>query len=48
MKKSNQAISYFNQGYNCAQSVFLSFSKEYGISIELAGSVACEILEEIV
>ena len=40
MNRSDQAISYSDQGFNCAQSVFLSFSKEYGIDIGLAGSIA--------
>jgi C_GCAxxG_C_C family probable redox protein len=40
MKRSEKAGSYFNQGYNCAQSVLLPFSKEYGMDIDLAGSIA--------
>ena len=40
MNKSDQASSHFNQGHNCAQSVLLSFGKEYGINIELVRSIA--------
>ena len=42
MERSNQAISYFNQGYNCAQSVILSFSEEYGISIKPKDVTDCD------
>lgn len=32
MKKSEKAISYFNNSFNCAQSVFTSFGPELGLS----------------
>ncbi|GAH30975.1 hypothetical protein ES705_00427 [subsurface metagenome] len=38
--KRKKAISYFNQGYNCAQSVFSAFSDEFGINKEIARSIA--------
>ena len=38
--KRKKAVSDFNQGYNCAQSVFSAFSDEFGINKELARSVA--------
>lgn len=41
MKRSDQAISYFKQPYNCAQSVFSAFSEEFGMSEQLARSAAC-------
>ncbi len=31
-----RARSYFKEGYNCAQSVFLAFSDEYGMDYETA------------
>ena len=39
--KRKKAVSDFNQGYNCAQSVFSAFSDEFGINKELARSIAC-------
>jgi len=38
--KRKKAVSDFNQGYNCAQSVFSAFSDEFGINKELARSIA--------
>lgn len=40
MERGNQAISYFNQDYNCAQSVFSAFSEEFRVNKELARSAA--------
>ena len=31
---SQKATEYFKQGYNCAQSVFCTFSEEFGIDFE--------------
>jgi len=38
MNKSNEqtARDYFKQGYNCAQSVFLTYAEKYGIDRETA------------
>ncbi len=33
---AEQALAYFHQGYNCAQSVFAPFAAEIGLSEELA------------
>jgi C_GCAxxG_C_C family probable redox protein len=38
MKKtpSELAVSYFREGYNCSQSVFLAFCEEYGMDFDTA------------
>ena len=36
MEKKEKAIKYFRQGYNCAQSVFLTFAEDYGFDKETA------------
>ena len=36
MTKRELAESYFRQGYNCAQSVFLAFAEELGLPVEQA------------
>ena len=36
MKNKDIAKQYFEQGYNCAQSVFLTYAHEFGIEKELA------------
>ena len=38
--KARLAKSYFEQGYNCAQSVLLAFCEETGLSIEQAAKLA--------
>lgn len=40
MEKSDQAISFFNQGFNCAQSVFSAFSEKFGVDREQARMIA--------
>lgn len=40
MTRSEKAISDFNKGYNCAQSVFSAFSEESGIDEEQSRSIA--------
>ena len=35
-----QAMSYFEEGYNCCQSVFLAFAGQYGISKEMAARLS--------
>lgn len=36
MKKSDIAVEYFKTGYNCSQSVFLTFAKDFGLDEETA------------
>ncbi len=36
MTKKEEAIQYFKEGYNCSQSVFLAYAKDYGIENEVA------------
>ena len=33
---SDKAVSYFKEGYNCAQSVFLAFAEELGLDRDIA------------
>ena len=33
---SEKAVEYFKSGYNCAQSVFLAFSEDFGLNKEIA------------
>ena len=40
MKRNKKAISNFNKGYNCAQSVFSAFGEEFGINKEQSRSIA--------
>ncbi len=40
MKRSEIAISFFNLGYNCAQSIFSVFSEEFGVNKQQARSAA--------
>ncbi len=40
IEKSALAKSYFEEGYNCAQSVLLAFCEETGFSIEQAARLA--------
>lgn len=39
-KKVNQAISYFENGYNCSQAVFMAYADNYGIEQETAAKLA--------
>ena len=41
MTKSEQAISKFMEGYNCAQSVFFSFCDDLKIEKDKALKMAC-------
>jgi len=41
MTKSEQAVSKFLEGYNCAQSVFYSFSDDLGFEKSTALKIAC-------
>ncbi len=41
MTKSEQAISKFTGGYNCAQSVFYAFCEDLGVDQDTALKVAC-------
>ncbi len=41
MTKSEQAISKFMGGYNCAQSVFYAFCEDLGVDQDTALKVAC-------
>ncbi len=36
LSHKEQAMKYFKDGYNCAQSVFLAFCDEYGMEFETA------------
>ncbi|NHI93601.1 MAG: C_GCAxxG_C_C family protein [Candidatus Lokiarchaeota archaeon] len=40
MKRVDNAINYFNNGYNCAQAVLASFGAEFDMNKELAFKVA--------
>ena len=40
MSKKELAAHYFQQGYNCAQSVLLAFHEEAGLSMEQAAKLA--------
>jgi C_GCAxxG_C_C family probable redox protein len=40
MNRSEKAVSDFNKGYNCAQSVFSAFSDVSGVDEDLSRSVA--------
>lgn len=41
MSKIKKATEFFSQGFNCAQSVFATFSEKYGLSEELALKIGC-------
>lgn len=38
-KRTKQAITFFEQGYNCSQAVFMAYSDIYGIDIETAAKL---------
>jgi len=39
-KRTKQAITFFEQGFNCSQSVFMAYSDLYGIDTETAAKLA--------
>jgi C_GCAxxG_C_C family probable redox protein len=41
MTKSDEALQYFNSGFNCAQSVLTPFGSSYNISEEHCLKIAC-------
>jgi len=41
MKKSEKAVAYFNNSFNCSQSVLAAFAPELGISADDSLRVAC-------
>jgi len=41
MKRSEKALSYFNNSFNCAQSVFTTFGSELGLSEDDCLKVSC-------
>ena len=40
MNKSDKAVEYFKTGYNCSQSVFLTYAGDFGLSDEMALKLA--------
>jgi C_GCAxxG_C_C family probable redox protein len=40
-KKADQAVECFNSGFNCAQSVFSTYSEEFGINKTDALRISC-------
>ena len=43
MKKSDKAVEYFKAGYNCSQSVFLTFAEDFGLSKDMALKLASSL-----
>jgi C_GCAxxG_C_C family probable redox protein len=41
MDKTSHALSIFDSGFNCAQSVLTAFCKEFGLHDEMAFKIAC-------
>lgn len=41
MKKSEQAVDCFLNGFNCSQAVFSTYCQEYGLEVETALKIAC-------
>lgn len=39
-EKISLAKNYFNEGYNCSQSVFLAFCEDYGMDSQLASKIS--------
>lgn len=39
-KRTKQAITFFEEGYNCSQAVFMAYSDIYGIEQETAAKLA--------
>lgn len=42
-ERASQAETYFRQGYNCAQSVYMTFADLYGMDIELAKIISAPL-----
>lgn len=40
MEKSEQALHYFTNGYNCSQAVFATFANQFGLDAEQALQIA--------
>ena len=38
-KRSEQAVAYFKQGYNCAQSVYMPYADVFGMDKDLAARI---------
>jgi len=36
MERINKAVEHFNQGYNCCQSILMTYGTEFGINLETA------------
>jgi C_GCAxxG_C_C family probable redox protein len=41
MDRSQKAVSYFNNGYNCSQAVFAAFAPELGVPENIALKIGC-------
>jgi C_GCAxxG_C_C family probable redox protein len=41
MNKSDTALEYFKNGYNCSQAVFSAFAPEFGLDDDLSLKIAC-------
>lgn len=39
-RRKQQAVTYFEAGYNCSQAVFMAYSDMYGIEPETAAKLA--------
>jgi len=39
-KRTEQALTYFNDGYNCSQAVFMAYSDLYDMDKELAAKIS--------
>jgi len=39
-RRTKQAVTFFEEGYNCSQSVFMAYSDIYGIEKEMAAKLA--------
>ena len=39
-KRTKQALTYFNDGYNCSQAVFMAYSDLYDMDKELAAKIS--------
>lgn len=40
--RAEQAVTFFNNGFNCSQAVFASFAEDYGVPEELALRIATQ------
>lgn len=41
MNKKEKAVEFFKKGYNCSQSVFVAFNKEFGLTEDVCLKTAC-------